>query len=69
MLRFWKVKAMVDYANECVDCGLPCIGSACPYRNVKRLYCDDCKDEYDELYEFDGEELCIDCIKKAIDEN
>lgn len=57
---------MVDYENECVDCGLPCKGNACPYRNVKRLYCDKCKEEFYELYEFDGEQLCIDCIKKQL---
>ena len=31
--------------NHCVDCGLPCLGSSCPYRNVPVDYCDDCGDE------------------------
>jgi hypothetical protein len=51
--------------NECVDCGLPCIGNACPYRNVARFYCDECNEET-EIYYFDGQELCIDCIEKKL---
>lgn len=51
--------------NDCVDCGMPCIGDSCPYRNVIHFYCDDCGDET-QLYEFEGEELCIDCIEKRL---
>ena len=52
--------------NECVDCGLPCLGNSCPNRNVLRFYCDECGDEA-QLYDFDGEELCIGCIEKRLD--
>ena len=55
--------------NECVGCkemGLHCLGSACPNREVTRYYCDCCKDEA-ELYYYDGEELCIDCIEKRLE--
>ena len=50
--------------NECVGCGLPCFDS-CPYKNVTRHYCDECGEE-EELYYFDGKELCIECIKKHL---
>ena len=40
--------------NECVDCGLPCLGDACPYRNVRRLYCDRCDSEAEMLYKVEG---------------
>ena len=53
---------MVEYEDECVGCGLPCYGNSCPNRNVPHYYCDECGDE-EILYEFDGEELCIRCIK------
>ena len=56
---------MVKVENECVDCGLPCIGSSCPYMNVTRYYCDDCYDEAT-LYEYDGQELCADCVLKRL---
>lgn len=49
--------------NECVDCGLPCIGARCPYRNVHRLYCDRCEAE-ETLYEYEGEQLCNECLLK-----
>lgn len=51
--------------DDCVDCGLPCLGDSCPYRNAEHLYCDECGDET-QLYEFEGEELCIDCIEKRL---
>lgn len=52
---------MVKTENECVDCGLPCMGDSCPNRKVTRYYCDKCKEEAT-IYHYDGEELCIDCI-------
>lgn len=52
--------------NECVMCGLPCMGDSCPNRNVIRFYCDDCGEETT-LYHYDGEELCIDCIKNRLE--
>lgn len=57
---------MKKYVNECVSCGLPCKADACPNRNVLRHYCDEC-DEEAELYHFDGEELCINCIKDKLE--
>lgn len=54
---------MIKYENDCVGCpdGVPCMGSTCPNRNVPHYYCDNCGSEED-LYEFDGEELCADCV-------
>lgn len=52
---------MVNYEDGCVDCGKPCLGSFCPHRREPHYYCDECGCE-DELYEFEGEELCADCI-------
>lgn len=36
---------MKNVESECVDCGLPCLGSGCRYYRVTRYYCDDCGDE------------------------
>ena len=56
------------FENECVGCPpeMGCLGSACPNINVPHYYCDCCDDETD-LYYFDGEELCIDCIKNKLE--
>lgn len=51
--------------SECVMCDLPCIQNACPNYEVTRYYCDKCNDETT-LYEYDGLELCIDCIRKEL---
>ncbi len=52
--------------SDCVDCGLPCIGKSCPHYEVTRYYCDRCCEET-ELYRYDGEELCIECIKELLE--
>lgn len=56
---------MVKIEDDCVCCGLPCLGSSCPNKNVRHYYCDECGDET-ELYDFDGKELCLYCIKDKL---
>lgn len=61
---------MVKYEDECCGCATenyPCIGSACPYRHVKHLYCDKCGEDVEKLYKFDGKELCGDCALKELE--
>ena len=52
--------------NECVDCGLPCLGNSCPNRNVVRFYCDRCKEETT-LYDYYGEEICKECLLREFE--
>ena len=55
--------------NECCDCAVPaypCLGKHCSLQNQRIYICDECKDEVDKLYEFESEELCIDCIEKRL---
>lgn len=35
--------------------------------NVKHLYCDKCGENVERLYEFDGKELCGDCVLKELE--
>lgn len=58
---------MIKIENDCVGCPpeMGCMGNSCKYRNVKHYYCDECDEETD-IYDFDGEELCIDCIEKRL---
>lgn len=59
---------MIRYEDDCVGCATesyPCLGRSCPNRNVPHYYCDDCGDEVD-LYEFDGYQLCINCVEKRL---
>ena len=60
---------MTKYENECVGCPpeMGCLGSGCPNRNVKHLYCDKCKADCEELYDYDGEELCEECLLDSFD--
>ncbi len=60
---------MKVYEDECVGCadvGLPCMGQSCPNRHVLHIYCDKCGDEGD-IYEFEGQELCISCIEGLLE--
>jgi hypothetical protein len=65
-IRRKRTSDMVEYVNECVDCGKPCLGDACPYRKVPHYYCDKCDDETT-IYHFDGRELCISCIEQLLE--
>lgn len=53
---------MITRENRCCDCGLPCLGSDCPNKNVLVKYCDCCGCEVDTLYHYNGEHYCMDCI-------
>lgn len=59
---------MIVIENECVGCpaDIGCMGNSCPYLNVPRFYCDKCGDEA-ELYWFENEQLCIDCIERRLE--
>lgn len=58
---------MIKFQNECVDCGLPCLGSTCSYKRVPHYFCDECEEETT-LYEFeDGVQLCKDCLLDKFD--
>lgn len=53
--------------NRCVDCGLPCLGNACPYRNVSTDYCDYCFGNKAK-YRIGNRDICEDCASKIIKE-
>lgn len=57
---------MIVFENQCVDCGLPCIGDRCIYRNVEMHYCDHCNKEA--AYLIDKEELCSNCANQFLDD-
>jgi len=52
--------------DQCVGCGLPCMGNACPYKSVSVYYCDDCGEE-NAVFHMDGKDLCVDCAEKYLD--
>lgn len=53
---------MIKKENQCVQCGLHCLGSACPYKNVTILVCDCCGEEVEELYHYNGQHYCEECL-------
>jgi hypothetical protein len=62
--------------NHCCDCAVPaypCIGHLCDLVNVEVFYCDECGDEIgsdpDDVYEWDGQELCRYCYEQKTEED
>lgn len=58
---------MIRYESQCVNCGFPCRYEACPNYKVRILECDRCKDEVEKLYDYDGEEICEECLLKEFE--
>ena len=56
----------IYYTTECVDCGFPCMGEACPYYRIMKLRCDCCDHTADNLYELGEDDICIDCYNEII---
>lgn len=56
----------VRIENDCVGCPQGCIN--CGLKRAKHYYCDRCKDEFETIYHFEGEELCIECIEELLHE-
>ena len=57
---------MVVVESDCCECGLPCIHEACIHFKVIRFYCDQCGCE-DDLYYWDGKQLCSSCILEELE--
>ena len=58
---------MIEYENKCVDCpsmGMPCIH--CGNDKIPHMICDNCEEDVDELYEYEGEQWCVDCILDSL---
>lgn len=57
--------------RELVDgCVGPCPQGCTPYcayhKPFYSYYCDECGEETDELYDWNGSELCLDCLKEGL---
>lgn len=61
---------MIKYEDECCGCAVPaypCMGTACPNRKVPHFYCDKCGEDVEELFKWNGEQWCLDCIRKDLE--
>jgi len=67
ILFFFRCQKMKRIENDCCGCAVtayPCRGNNCPLKNADHYYCDCCKNEVnkEDLYEYEGQELCNDCL-------
>ena len=66
-IKLAKAVTNMKYTESaCVNCDLPCIYNACPNYEVTIYKCDSCGEENVALYELNGLELCIECVKKQL---
>lgn len=57
----------IRYEDQCCQCavpGYPCNGM---HKKVPVPFCDDCGTDDEEVYRFDGQELCLRCIKGRLE--
>ena len=59
---------MIIFEDECVSCPpeMGWLGDSCPNKRVPHYICDKC-DEEDVLYEFEGRQLCADCVLNELE--
>ena len=57
---------MREIIDDCVGCDAVfgyCKGVSCPYYGKYAvLICDECGEETDKLFQYDGNEICLDCL-------
>lgn len=60
---------MVKYEDYCVGCPPEkgCLGRSCPNKNVPVYTCDECGCDDEPIYRFEGQELCINCVKDRLE--
>ena len=60
---------MIIFEDECVSCPqeMGCLGKGGPNQRVPHYIWDKC-DEEDTLYEFEGRQLCADCLLNELEE-
>lgn len=58
---------MIEYEDGCVGCPpeLGCLGDSCPNRKIIHTYCDCCGEE-EQLYWYEEEQLCKECITEKV---
>lgn len=54
---------MIREENDCVGCE-HC--RFCGARNAKHFYCDKCGEDVEELYDYEGQELCEVCLLEEV---
>ena len=61
------VVLLIVVESGCISCGLPCLYEACKYYKEIHYYCDECGEEVEDLYYWNGYELCLECILKQLE--
>lgn len=55
----------IVYESDCVGCPQGCINCGRSEKKPRaEMICDECGYEDEVLYKVDGQEVCIDCVKK-----
>lgn len=56
---------MIRTEDDCVGCGIP----PCKHCQHTAFICDFCDEEVDELYDYEGEQVCYKCMEEDFTEN
>jgi hypothetical protein len=55
-----------EITNDCVGCPTYCIHCCSDYKQYYCDICKECEDESTHLYEWEGQEICFDCLKDKL---
>lgn len=55
------------YENQCCNCAVPDYPCNGMHKHVAVPFCDECVTNDETIYRFDGEELCLSCIKSRLE--
>ena len=61
---------MITTINNCVGCSTlfgNCMGTACPYHEHKAVVCDNCENQEEHLYHYNGKVLCKECLWEELE--
>ena len=56
------MKKIIDNCVGCKSIFGSCMKSACPYHRRVAVVCDECENEEDTLYRYQGKVYCLSCL-------
>lgn len=61
------MRIKIDRCFGCSEVGFPCKGPACENYGEREVpACDECEKHDCDIFEYEGEELCLGCIAKRL---
>lgn len=57
----------IKYIDECCNCATPSYPCNGRHKKIRVPYCDDCGEDEETIYKYNGEDLCLRCIVQRLE--